>query len=87
MESAIGRVESQLSQLEKSGSKGAGSIAKASLNQGGFAKTVEQSKKALDEKRAALAQTEKEYKKNKFIFWLFFSVQMKKILDFYKKLW
>lgn len=64
LESAISRVESQLSQLEKSGGKGAESIAKASLNQGGFAKTVEQSKKALDEKRAVLAQTEKEYKKN-----------------------
>lgn len=64
LESSISRVESQLSQLEKSGGRGAESIAKASLNQGGFAKTVEQSKKALDEKKAALAQTEKEYKKN-----------------------
>lgn len=64
LESAISRVESQLSQLERSGGKGAESIAKAALNQGGFAKTVEQSKKALDEKRAVLAQTEKEYKKN-----------------------
>ena len=64
LESAIGRVESQLSRLERSGGKGAESIAKAALNQGGFAKTVEQSKKALDEKRAVLAQTEKEYKKN-----------------------
>lgn len=64
LESAISRVESQLSRLERSGGKGAESIAKAALNQGGFAKTVEQSKKALDEKRAVLAQTEKEYKKN-----------------------
>ena len=64
LESSISRVEAQLSQLEKSGGRGAESIAKASLNQGGFAKTVEQSKKALDEKKAALAQTEKEYKKN-----------------------
>lgn len=64
LESSISRVESQLSQLEKSGGRGAESIAKASLNQGGFAKMVEQSKKALDEKKAALAQTEKEYKKN-----------------------
>ena len=64
LESAISRVESQLSRLERSGGRGAESIAKASLNQGGFAKTVEQSKKALDEKKAALTQTEKEYKKN-----------------------
>ena len=59
LESAISRVESQLSRLERSGGRGAESIAKASLNQGGFAKTVEQSKKALDEKKAALTQTEK----------------------------
>ena len=58
LESSISRVESQLSQLEKSGGRGAESIAKASLNQGGFAKTVEQSKKALDEKKAALAKEE-----------------------------
>ncbi|MBS6831992.1 MAG: phage tail tape measure protein [Clostridiales bacterium] len=64
LESAISRVESQLSRLERSDGRGAESIAKAALNQGGFAKTVEQSKKALDEKRAVLAQTEKEYKKN-----------------------
>ena len=64
LEGAIGRVESQLSRLERTGGKGAESIAKASLNQGGFAKTVEQSKKALDEKKATLAQTEKEYKNN-----------------------
>ena len=54
LESSISRVESQLSQLEKSGGRGAESIAKASLNQGGFAKTVEQSKKALDEKKRLL---------------------------------
>ncbi|MBD9009777.1 MAG: phage tail tape measure protein [Clostridiales bacterium] len=64
LEGAIQKVEKELNGLNALSGKGAKSIAEMTSKNGGFAKMVDQSRKSLSEKKAALAQTEKEYHKN-----------------------
>lgn len=64
LESSIRKVEKELSGLNALSGKGVKSIAEMTSKNGGFAKMVDQSRKSLSEKKAALAQTEKEYYKN-----------------------
>ena len=81
LESAISRVESQLSRLERSGGKGAESIAKAALNQGGFAKTVEQSKRLLMRKERFLRRRKKSTKRTARLYKIIFRVLKSKGAD------
>lgn len=64
LESSVRKVEKELNGLNVMSEKGVKSIAEMTAKNGGFAKMVDQSKKSLNEKKAALAQTEKEYYKN-----------------------